>query len=144
MAFLKIPVIKQMTLDCSGLPLYDSRCFTNKEIIGNGVNSAVFTADIPFTSKHGKANATVEKTVVKKMLSHDVLDKKTLIKEARILQRLKHPNIADFKGICNNPLALVLEYVYFDFEPFCYLNHLQGHGSRSTIPAQKWCRSPRS
>ena len=135
---------KQTTLDCSALPLYDSRCFTNKEIIGNGVYSAVFTADIPFTSKHGKANATVKKTVVKKMLSDDVLDKKTFIKEARILQRLKHPNIADFKGICNNPFALVLEYVYFDFKPFCYLNHLQGHGSRATIPAQKWCCSPRS
>ena len=143
-AFLKIPVIKQTTLDCSALPLYDSRCFTNKEIIGNGVYSGVFTADIPFTSKHGKANATVKKTVVKKMLSDDVLDKKTFIKEARILQRLKHPNIADFKGICNNPFALVLEYVYFDFKPFRYLNHLQGHGSRATIPAQKWCCSPRS
>ena len=135
---------KQTTLECSALPLYDSRCFTNKEIIGNGVYSAVFTADIPFTSKHGKANATVKKTVVKKMLSDDVLDKKTFIKEARILQRLKHPNIADFKGICNNPFALVLEYVYFDFKPFCYLNHLQGHGSRATIPTQKWCCSPRS
>ena len=144
MAFLKISVIKQTTLDCSALLLYDSRCFTNKEIIGNGVYSVVFTADIPFTSKHGKANATVKKTVVKKMLSDDVLDKKTFIKEARILQRLKHPNIADFKGICNNPFALVLEYVYFDFKPFCYLNHLQGHGSRATIPAQKWCCSPRS
>ena len=71
------------------------------------------------------------------MLSDDVLDKKTFIKEARILQRLKHPNIADFKGICNNPFALVLEYVYFDFKPFRYLNHLQGYGSRATIPAQK-------
>ena len=106
--------------------------------------SVVFTADIPFTSKHEKANATVETTVVKKMLSDDVLDKKTFIKEARILERLKHPNIADFKGICNNPFALVLEYVYFDFKPFRYLNHLQEHGSRSTIPAQKWCRSRRS
>ena len=52
------------------------------------------------------------------MLSDDVLDKKTFIKEARILQRLEHPNIVDFKGICNNPFALVLEYVYFDFKPF--------------------------
>ena len=55
---------------------------------------------------------------MKKMLSDDVLDKKTFIKEARILQRLKHPNIVDFKGILNNRFALVLEYVYFDFKPF--------------------------
>ena len=93
-------------------------CFTNKEIIGNGAYGAVFTTDVPFASKNGEANATVEKVVVKKMLSDDVLDKKTFIKEARILQRLKHPNIVDFKGICNNPFALVLEYVYFDFKPF--------------------------
>ena len=82
---------------------------------GNGAYGEVFTADVPFERKNGEANATVEKVVVKKMLSDDVLDKKTFIKEARILQRLKHPNIVDFKGICNNPFALVLQYVYFDF-----------------------------
>ena len=101
-----------------GSALYDSRCFTNKEIIGNGAYGAVFTADVPFARKNGEANATVEKVVVKKMLSDDVLDKKTFIKEERILQRLEHPNIVDFKGICNNPFALVLEYVYLDFKPF--------------------------
>lgn len=38
--------------------------------------------------------------------------------EARILQELKHSNIVKFKGICNSPFALILEYVYFDFKPF--------------------------
>ena len=45
------------------------------------------------------------------------MDKKTFVKEARIIQELKHPNITKFKGICNNPFALILEHVYFDFQP---------------------------
>ena len=73
---------------------------------------------VRFLPLKSHSRVRMEKVVVKKMLSGDVLDKKTFIKEERILQRLKHPNIADFKGICNNPFALVLEYVYFDFKPF--------------------------
>ena len=98
MAFLKIPVIRQTTLDCSGLPLYDSRCFINKEIIGNGAYSAVFTTDIPFTIKHGKANATVETTVVKKMLSDDVLDKKTLYQGSKNTTKAKAPKHRRLQG----------------------------------------------
>ena len=52
------------------------------------------------------------------MLGEDLQDKKTFVKEARILEGLKHQNIVRFKGICNNPFALVLEHVYFDFKPF--------------------------
>ena len=40
------------------------------------------------------------------------------MKEARLLHSLKSPNIVQFKGICTSPFTLVLEYVYFDFEPF--------------------------
>ena len=35
-----------------------------------------------------------------------------------MLKNLNHPNIVKFKGICNNPFALILEYVFFDFTPF--------------------------
>ena len=109
---LQFPVLKPKTVDCSGLPLYDFNCFENKEIIGNGSFGAVFTADWP------TPDAAVGKVVLKKMLSEDILEKKTFVKEARILQKLSHNNIVIFKGICNNPFALVLEYVYFDFSPF--------------------------
>ena len=53
----------------------------------------------------------MEKVIVKKLLGEDKLDKKTFLKEARIIQELKHPNIVKFKGICNNPFALILAYV---------------------------------
>ena len=55
-------------------------------------------------------NPAVEKVIVKKLLGEDKLDKKTFLKEARIIQELKHPNIVKFKGICNNPFALILAY----------------------------------
>ena len=116
MAF-KFPVLKPKTIDCSGLPLYDFKCFTNKEIIGKGAYGAVFTANFMAAAGQG-GMAAAEKVVVKKILSEDILDKKTFIKEARILQELKHSNIVEFKGICNSPFALILEYVYFDFKPF--------------------------
>ena len=44
MAF-KFPVVKPKTIDCSGLPVHDFKYLTNKEIIGKGAYSAVFTAD---------------------------------------------------------------------------------------------------
>lgn len=42
MAF-KFPVLKPKTIDCSGLPVHDFKCLTNKEIIGKGAYGAVFT-----------------------------------------------------------------------------------------------------
>ena len=44
MAF-KFPVLKPKTIDCSGLPVHDFKCLTNKEIIGKGAYGAVFTAN---------------------------------------------------------------------------------------------------
>ena len=58
------------------------------------------------------------KVVLKKILSEDILEKKTFVKEARISQKLSHNNIVKFKGICKNPFALVLEYIYSDISPF--------------------------
>ena len=58
----------------------------------------------------GGKSAAAENVVVKKLLGDDILDKKTFVKEARIIQELKHPNIVKFKGICNNPFALILEF----------------------------------
>ena len=103
-----IPYIKPRTFDYSGLPLFSHSKFCNKEEIGRGSFGAVFSAD----------NECGQKIVIKKMLSQDLEDRKTFIKEARILQSLRHSNIVEFKGICMNPLALVLEFMSFDFRPF--------------------------
>ena len=109
MAF-KFPVLKPKTIDCSGLPVHDFKCLTNKEIISKGAYGAVFTANWQTVPDAGGKSAAAEKVVVKKLLGEDILDKKTFVKEARIIQELKHPNIVKFKGICNNPFALILEF----------------------------------
>ena len=113
MAF-KLPSLKPNPIDCSGLPLYDFQLLTNKEEMGKGNYGAVFTADWPGNG----AERPAEKLAVKKMLGENILDEKNFVKEARIIQNLKHPNIIQFKGICSNPFALILEYVYFNFKPF--------------------------
>ena len=58
------------------------------------------------------------KVVAKKWMSADEETKKSLIKEARLLQNLRHANVVEFKGICTDQLSLLLEYAYFDFMPF--------------------------
>ena len=52
-------------------------------------------------------------TVVKKMLQ--VLgdeEKKLFSKEMALVHDLKHKNIVEFKAVCFQPLAMMLEYVY--------------------------------
>ena len=62
--------------------------------------------------------ADKSKVVVKKLISADEETKKSLIKEARLLQNLRYANVVEFKGICTDQLSLLLEYAYFDFSPF--------------------------
>ena len=40
------------------------------------------------------------------------------LKEARLLNTLRHQNIVSLKGRCSDRYALLLEYVYFDLKPF--------------------------
>lgn len=80
----------------------------NKDEVGRGCFGAVFKAQLK----------TGEECVIKKMLENEIEDKKNFVKEARILQGLKHENIVGLKGIFNTPFALVLEYMYFDFKQF--------------------------
>jgi len=39
-------------------------------------------------------------------------------KEAALLNGLHHQNIVKLLGVCHQPQAIMLEYVYFDFELF--------------------------
>ena len=40
------------------------------------------------------------------------------MKEIRILNELKCKNVVKVEGFCCQPLAVKLEYLYFDFKPF--------------------------
>ena len=61
-----------------------------------------------------------EKVVVKKFLLNEDEEetRRLVLKEAKLLNSLTHPNIVKFKGICNDHYALLLEYMFFDFKPF--------------------------
>ena len=41
------------------------------------------------------------------------------MKEIRILNELKCENVVKVEGFCSQPLAVMLEYPYFDFKPLC-------------------------
>ena len=40
------------------------------------------------------------------------------MKEIRILNKLKCENVLKVEGFCSQLLAVMLEYLYFDFKPF--------------------------
>ena len=48
----------------------------------------------------------------------DTIDTDDLIKEARFHSKLSHDNIVKFHAVCINPMALMLEHVFFDMTPF--------------------------
>ena len=95
-------------LDFTELPIFSYKNLVDKEEIGVGAFAVVFTAKLSDKSK----------VVVKKLISADEETKKSLMKEARLLQNLRHANVVEFKGICTDQLSLLLEYAYFDFSPF--------------------------
>ena len=41
------------------------------------------------------------------------------MKEIRIFNELKCENVVKVEGFCSQPLAVMLEYLYFDFKPLC-------------------------
>ena len=47
------------------------------------------------------------------------MTRRLFVKEARILNSLRHTNIVELKAVCDSPLAMMMEYVFFDFSPFC-------------------------
>ena len=74
------------TILCSGLPVCNFKCLTNKEIIHKGAYGAVFTADWQTLPGAGGKSAAAEKVVAKKLLNEAIRDKKTFVKERRIIQ----------------------------------------------------------
>ncbi len=62
-------------------------------------------------------NPVVMKVMHESVAMGDVA-RKLFMKEAKLLAGLRHENIVQMYGICVNPLAIILEYVVFDFTPF--------------------------
>ena len=60
-----------------------------------------------------------ETVVVKKMINvRDQEERKLFSGEVAILHGLNHTNVVKFKAVCYKPQAMMLEYTYFDFNPF--------------------------
>ena len=90
-------------------PQFSLSDLTDKEEIGRGSFGCVFTAK----------RSDGESVVVKKLLRQHDRETRLFLKEARILKSLRHRNIVQMKAVCENPLAMMLEYdVFFDFAPF--------------------------
>ena len=100
-----------------GLPKFRWPDLGGQDVIGQGTFGAVFVTEYP-RIKDGDSATKVETVVVKKLLgsSLDFID--AFAKEARLLYDLKHDNIVSFKAVCHDPVALMLEYVYFDLKVF--------------------------
>ena len=45
-------------------------------------------------------------------------EKKLFLKEVALLSGLNHPNVVRFMFVCHQPPAMMLEYIYFDFNLF--------------------------
>ena len=73
--------------------------------------------------------------------------KAKVFKEARLLHQLNHKNVVLFKKVCIAPPAIMLDYVHFDFSPFCpdalrfncledLLSHLDATDAVAQFPLQ--------
>ena len=93
------------------VPVFKFSELRNKDEIGRGGLAAVFTAESPINK---------EKIVVKKFFDECDDDKTRckLIKEAKLLHTLDHPNLVCLKGLCSDQNAILLEYVCFNLKPF--------------------------
>ena len=91
----------------------DCNALAVREWLGQGSFGDVYTVDYQALGK------VIETVVVKKVLpALDQEEKKLSYKEVALLNGLNHPNIVKMKGVCQNLLAIMLEYCYFDFKPF--------------------------
>ena len=76
-----------------------------KEWLGQGSFGDVYTVDYEVPGN------VIETVVVKKVLpALDQEEKKLFYKVVALLNGLNHPNIVKMKGVCQNPLVIMLEY----------------------------------
>lgn len=116
MSLLKLPMLGKKR--CSLAPTlkvftdvatFDYSKLSNAVEIGRGSFAVVYAAMYKPTSKE---------VVVKKILDLEEDEKDLFLKEVKLLNTLKHPNVVTFHGMCISPPAIMLEYMYFDFSLF--------------------------
>ena len=66
----------------------------------------------------GKYVLQTKTVVVKRFFGEGDANLKIVAKEARMLQDLRHPKVAEFIAVCPKPVAIMMEYECFDFLPF--------------------------
>ena len=91
-------------LAISDLAQYSYQCLVGKDVIVEGGFPVVFTAKLPENRNQ---------IVVKKLLATNNDAKKSLVKEARLLSKLQHPNVVEFKSVCLDKYAVLLEYIHY-------------------------------
>lgn len=92
--------------DCNKLPV--------KQRIGQGGYGDVYTTEYRLPG-----DTTTTTVVVKKMLQVlDQEERKLFFKEITLLNELQHRNVVEFKAVCCQPPAMMLEYVFFNFKQF--------------------------
>ena len=109
MADFKLPVlsVRKQAQDLD-IPQFFWKDVSDKQEVGGGSFGCVY---------YGKYNG--RDIVVKRLRSGERESKKIFLKEARILNKVKnHDKIVEFIAFCNDPYAIMLEYLCFDFRPF--------------------------
>ena len=111
MAF-KIPLLDSLSLTKGyfhDIPNFRWADVTDKDEIGKGSFGSVM-----------KGNYIPEKktVVVKRFFGEGDSNLKIVAKEAKMLQNLRHPKVAEFVAVCPKPVAIMMEYECFDFLPF--------------------------
>ena len=93
------------------IPPFKCNKLVVKDHIGLGAFGDAYTKDYQTPGK-----ITTETVVRKKLFNAvDKEEKKLFFKEVALLNSLKHQSIVTFMAIRYQPLAMMLEYVYFDF-----------------------------
>lgn len=111
MAF-KIPLLQSKSLSegyFEGLPSFAWGDVTEKDEIGRGSFGSVMK---------GKYSTKGKVVVVKRFFGEGNLHLKNIAKEAKMLASLDHPNITKFLGVCSKPVAIMMQYESFNFNPF--------------------------
>ena len=111
MAF-KIPLLDAHSLTKGyfhDIPNFRWADVADKNEIGKGSFGSVMTVNyIP----QKKA------VVVKRFFGEGDSNLKLVPKDAKMLQNLRHPKVAEFVAVCSKPVAIMMEYESSDFLPF--------------------------
>ena len=106
----KLPsIIKKRKAVSHGLPTFDLGKVTNLRELGFGSFVSVYLWDYV-------CGVEIQSVVVKKLRGESEDAKRRFVKEAKLLNGIKHPNIPSFLEFSDVSYALMMEYVAFDLD----------------------------